>query len=51
MSQLIKLICYLNLKAPKSQQMSSDFVVCLNGLEASCTNSVDPDQTDPIGAI
>ena len=25
--------------------MSSDFVFCLNVLEASCTSSVDPDQT------
>ena len=26
-------------------------VVWVNGLEASCSNSVDPDQTAPIGAV
>ena len=31
--------------------MVPDFVVCLNVLEASCSNSVDPDQTAPIGAV
>ena len=31
--------------------MSSDFVVvCLNVLEDACSNSVDPDQTAPLGA-
>ena len=30
--------------------MLSVFVVCLYVLEASCSNSVDPDQTVPIGA-
>ena len=34
-----------------SQQMPSDFVVCRNVLEESCSNSVDPDQTGPIGAV
>ena len=29
--------------------MSSEFVVCLNVLEASCSNSVDTDQTAPVG--
>ena len=35
----------------QSQQKSSAFVVCWNVLEASPTNSVDPDQTAPLGAV
>ena len=31
--------------------MSSALVVCLDILEASCLNSVDPDETVPAGAI
>ena len=34
----------------QSQQKSSAFLVCLNVYEASMANSVDPDQTAPIGA-
>ena len=34
-----------------SQQKSSAFLVCLNVEEASVANSVDPDQTVPIGAV
>ena len=34
-----------------SQQKSSAFLVCLNVEEASIANSVDPDQTAPIGAV
>ena len=33
------------------QQMSSAFLICCNVLEASMANSVDPDQTAPIGAV
>ena len=33
------------------QQKSSAFLVCWNILEASMANSVDPDQTAPIGAV
>ena len=35
----------------QSQQKSSDFLVCGNVQEASMANSVDPDQTAPIGAV
>ena len=35
----------------KSQQKSSVFLVCWNVEEASMANSVDPDQTAPIGAV
>ena len=35
----------------QSQQKSSAFLVCLNVLEASMVNSVDPDQTAPKGAV
>ena len=35
----------------QSQQKSSAFLVCLNVYEASMANSVDPDQTAPIGAV
>ena len=35
----------------KLQQKSSAFLVCWNVKEASVANSVDPDQTDPIGAV
>ena len=35
----------------QSQQKSSAFLVCFNVKEASMTNSVDPDQTAPIGAV
>ena len=34
-----------------SQQKSSAFIVCLNVLEDFMANSVDPDQTAPIGAV
>ena len=33
------------------QQKSSAFLVCCNVKEASMANSVDPDQTAPIGAV
>ena len=33
------------------QQKSSPFLVCRNVYEASMANSVDPDQTAPIGAV
>ena len=35
----------------KLQQMSSAFLICWNVKEASMANSVDPDQTAPIGAV
>ena len=35
----------------RQSRMSSDFVVCLNVLEASFSNSVDTDQTASIGAM
>ena len=35
----------------QSQQKSSVFLVCSNVYEASMANSVDPDQTAPIGAV
>ena len=35
----------------KSQQKLSAFLVCSNVEEASMANSVDPDQTAPIGAV
>ena len=35
----------------QSQQKSSAFLVCWNVQEASMANSVDPDQTAPIGAV
>ena len=35
----------------QSQQKSSAFLVCWNVEEASVANSVDPDQTAPIGAV
>ena len=35
----------------QSQQKSSAFHVCWNVLEAAIANSVDPDQTAPIGAV
>ena len=35
----------------KSQQKSSAFLICWNVYEASLANSVDPDQTAPIGAV
>ena len=35
----------------QSQQKSSAFLVCWNVLEASMANSVDPDQTAPIGEV
>ena len=35
----------------QSQQKSSAFLVCLNVYDASMANSVDPDQTAPIGAV
>ena len=35
----------------QSQQKSSAFLVCWNAKEASMANSVDPDQTAPIGAV
>ena len=35
----------------QSQQKSSAFLVCSNVLDASMANSVDPDQTAPIGAV
>ena len=35
----------------QSQQKLSAFLVCWNVLEASMANSVDPDQTAPIGAV
>ena len=35
----------------QSQQKSSAFLVCWNVKEASMANSVDPDQTAPIGAV
>ena len=35
----------------QSQQKLSAFVVCWNDLEAFPGNSVDPDQTAPIGAV
>ena len=35
----------------QSQQKSSAFLVCGNVLEAFMANSVDPDQTAPIGAV
>ena len=41
---------YVSLKR-QSQQKSSAFIVYLNVLEAFPTNSVDPDQTAPIGAV
>ena len=36
---------------PQSQQKLSAFIVCWKFLEASWSNSVDPDQTAPIGAV
>ena len=33
------------------QQQSSAFLVCENDKEASMVNSLDPDQTAPIGAV
>ena len=39
-----------DLKERQSKQMATEFVVWLNVLEASCTNSVDSSQTAPIGA-
>ena len=35
----------------QTQQKSSAFLVCYNVKEASIANSVDPDQTTPIGAV
>ena len=35
----------------QSQQKPSAFLVCWNVKEASKANSVDPDQTAPIGAV
>ena len=35
----------------QSQQKLSAFLVCRNVTEASMANSVDPDQTAPIGAV
>ena len=35
----------------QSQQKLSAFLVCCNVYEASMANSVDPDQTAPIGAF
>ena len=35
----------------QSQQKSSAFLVCCNVYDASMANSVDPDQTAPIGAV
>ena len=35
----------------QSQQKSSAFLVCWNVYEASMANSVNPDQTAPIGAV
>ena len=35
----------------QTQQKSSAFLVCWNALQASVANSVDPDQTAPIGAV
>ena len=35
----------------QSQQKLSAFLVCCNVKEASMANSVDPDQTAPIGAV
>ena len=35
----------------QSQQRSSAFLVCQNVSEASMANSVDPDQTAPMGAV
>ena len=35
----------------QSQQKLSAFLVCCNVSEASLANSVDPDQTAPIGAV
>ena len=35
----------------QSQQKLSAFLVCWNVKEASMANSVDPDQTAPIGAV
>ena len=35
----------------QAQQKSSAFLVCGNVSEASMANSVDPDQTVPIGAV
>ena len=35
----------------QSQQKSSAYLVCCDVLEASMANSVDPDQTAPIGAV
>ena len=33
------------------QQQSSAFLVCKNDKEASMVNSLDPDQTAPIGSV
>ena len=41
---ILKTCMYMPLKR-QSQLMSSDSVSCLNVLEASFSNSVDPDQT------
>ena len=35
----------------QSQQKSSAFLVCLNVYEVFMSNSVDPDQTAPMGAV
>ena len=35
----------------QSQQKSSAFLICRNVYEASMANSVDPDQTAPVGAV
>ena len=42
---------YISPLTRQSQQKSSAFLVCLNVSEASKANSVDPDQTAPIGAV
>ena len=35
----------------QSQQKLPAFVICLNALEASSSNSVDPGQTAPVGVV
>ena len=47
-----KLVCAYSLPLMRqSQQKSSAFLVCWNALEAFMANSVDPDQTAPLGAV